>query len=36
MYEDYKNILDQDIEKAPEIQVFIENAIKLAVIKANK
>ena len=36
MYEDYRKILDQDIEMSPELQVFMENAMKLAAIKANR
>ena len=36
MYEDHRKILDQDIEMSPEIQVFMENAMKLAAIKANR
>ena len=36
MYEDYRKILDQDIEMSPEVQVFMENAMKLAAIKANR
>ena len=36
MYEDYRTILDQDIEMSPEIRVFMENAMKLAATKANR
>ena len=36
MYEDNRKILDQDIEMSPEVQVFMENAMKLAAIKANR
>ena len=36
MYADYRKILDQDIEMSPEIRVFMENAMKLASIKANR
>ena len=36
MYEDYRKILDQDIEMSSEIRVFMENAMKLAAIKANR
>ena len=36
MYDDYRNILEQDIEMAPEVRGFMENAMKLATVKANK
>ena len=36
MYDNYRNILEQDIEMAPEVRGFMENAMKLAAVKANK
>ena len=36
MYEDYRKIIDQDIEMSPEVRVFMENAMKFAAVKANR